>query len=271
MYSHSEGEFPKESSLLLTPKAGLLRQKSRNDRFGFTLAEVLITLGIIGVVAAMTIPALIANQREKETVVRLKKTYSTISNAYTLILEEYGDPTNWGLTKENYSEILTEYFSKYIKGVTVCSKFSSKKCFVSSNRKDLRNKTVDKITSNQGLIMEDGIVIGFGIQDQQQLTSGCVYLDYCFNIIADINGDRLPNRWGVDTFTFHVNKNKIIPRGALDTHSESTLSCAPNADSHSGWYNGSGCTAWVLYKENMDYIKCVNGSQSYCNKIYNFE
>lgn len=64
-YSHSEGEYPKESSLLLKLKAGLFRQKSRNDRFGFTLAEVLITLGIIGVVAALTLPSLVANYRKQ--------------------------------------------------------------------------------------------------------------------------------------------------------------------------------------------------------------
>ena len=62
-------------------------------RLGFTLAEVLITLGIIGVVVALTLPALIANHREKETVVRLKKAYSTLSNAYTEVLNDYGDPT----------------------------------------------------------------------------------------------------------------------------------------------------------------------------------
>lgn len=54
-----------EYSLLFTKKNGLFRQKFRNDRFGFTLAEVLITLGIIGVVAAITMPVLIANHRKK--------------------------------------------------------------------------------------------------------------------------------------------------------------------------------------------------------------
>ena len=47
------------------------------NKNAFTLAEVLITLGIIGVVAAMTMPSLIASHKEKETVSKLKKVYST--------------------------------------------------------------------------------------------------------------------------------------------------------------------------------------------------
>lgn len=45
----------------------------RNNKVAFTLAEVLITLGIIGVVAAMTLPTLIANYQKRQTVVQLKK------------------------------------------------------------------------------------------------------------------------------------------------------------------------------------------------------
>ena len=48
------------------------------SKSGFTLAEVLITLGVIGVVAAMTMPSLVAHYKEKQTVVALKKFYSIL-------------------------------------------------------------------------------------------------------------------------------------------------------------------------------------------------
>ena len=51
---------------------------------GFTLAEVLITLGIIGIVAAMTLPALVGKYQKKVTVTRLKKFYSTMQQAIQL-------------------------------------------------------------------------------------------------------------------------------------------------------------------------------------------
>ena len=74
-------------------------------RAAFTLAEVLITLGIIGVVAAMTIPTLIANYQEKQTVSRLTKAYATISNAYQMARTEYGDLYAWGFTEDSSFEI----------------------------------------------------------------------------------------------------------------------------------------------------------------------
>ena len=50
----------------------------------FTLAEVLITLGIIGVVAALTMPALIANYKKQQTIVQLKKAYTTLAQGFKL-------------------------------------------------------------------------------------------------------------------------------------------------------------------------------------------
>ena len=52
----------------------------------FTLAEILITLGIIGLVAALTLPSVIANYQKKQTVVKLKKVYTTLSQAVDMSL-----------------------------------------------------------------------------------------------------------------------------------------------------------------------------------------
>lgn len=62
---------------------------------GFTLAEVLITLGIIGVVAAMTLPALIQRNNNKVVETRLKKFYSAINQAIMLAENDYGDKKIW--------------------------------------------------------------------------------------------------------------------------------------------------------------------------------
>lgn len=47
----------------------------------FTLAEVLITLGIIGVVAAMTLPSLVGNYKKKQAVTQLQKVYTVLNQA----------------------------------------------------------------------------------------------------------------------------------------------------------------------------------------------
>ncbi len=71
---------------------------------GFTLAEVLITLGIIGIVAAMTLPAVVQDYRERETVARVKKFYSVFSQAYTLAILEHGTIDTWGLTDSSQTQ-----------------------------------------------------------------------------------------------------------------------------------------------------------------------
>ena len=241
---------------------------------------MLVTLGIIGVVAALTLPNLIANHREKETVVRLKKAYSTVSQAYTMILNDYGDPSDWSLPSlENDSwDDIAILFSKYIKNVRVCTPDENKgdKCFQSEYRKDLLNNNVDEIGSRAALISADGIVYGIGHQLPASSIKDdiCGYFsgdNYCFNIDVDINGNKGPNRWGVDTFTFQVGRDRIIPRGGLGSHS-TYEHCNPTSDTGAdGWWNGSGCSAWVLQEENLDYLKCVKGNQSFCNRKYTFD
>ncbi len=71
-------------------------------KFAFTLAEVLITLGIIGVVAAMTLPTLIQNYRKHIVETRLAKFYSTINQAIKLAEVEYGDKKVWSNVGHGY-------------------------------------------------------------------------------------------------------------------------------------------------------------------------
>ena len=63
--------------------------KIMTKRFGFTLAEVLITLGIIGVVAAMTIPTLIANTNGAKFRSQFKKSISTLNQAGLMAQAQY--------------------------------------------------------------------------------------------------------------------------------------------------------------------------------------
>jgi len=60
-------------------------------KHGFTLAEILITLGVIGVVSALTLPTLIKNYQKKETVAKLQKAISVLNQAYRLSNDEAGE------------------------------------------------------------------------------------------------------------------------------------------------------------------------------------
>lgn len=80
---------------------------------GFTLAEVLITLGIIGIVATLTIPALISNYRKNVVVERLKKFYTVMNQAVIEATVEYGDWHQWDVSEDK--PLIEYYLKNYLK------------------------------------------------------------------------------------------------------------------------------------------------------------
>ena len=85
----------KRIAFTLAENATHVAHWDNSRKIAFTLAEVLITLGIIGVVSAITIPTLMANHRKKVVETKLEKIYSVMNQAINLTNAEYGDVTNW--------------------------------------------------------------------------------------------------------------------------------------------------------------------------------
>ena len=84
------------------------------NKKGFTLAEVLITLGIIGIVAAMTMPVLIEKVNHKIVVNRLKKMYSTLSQAMLYTVAKDGDYSALGIS-DNDTQSLIDWYNYSLK------------------------------------------------------------------------------------------------------------------------------------------------------------
>lgn len=82
----------------------------------FTLAEVLITLGIIGIVAAMTLPTLIGKYQKKQTVTQLKKAYTEISQLLKMSELDNGSMEYWDYTMSG-QDFYNLYIKPYIKNV----------------------------------------------------------------------------------------------------------------------------------------------------------
>lgn len=215
----------------------------------FTLAEVLITLGIIGVVAAMTMPSLIQNYQEKATVTKLKKCYSLVSQAYVSILNDEGgsDTLQAGDDLE-----MMEKFGKYLKYQKTCGR--NKGCFPNVTYKSVTgngySKWEDDTTDRSRAILTDGTLIMFNKSAMWGGNEG----NYLYaQIYVDINGFKGPNQLGRDFFYFYINPEKIVPAGAkaLEEKNEDqkfTKNCIQQ--------NGYACAAWVIYNENMDYLHC---------------
>ena len=87
---------------------------------GFTLAEVLITLGVIGVVAALTLPTLIENHQKRVVVSRLQKFYTNINQAIKLSEVDNGSCEFWIYPEptsgvEGAKNFYNTYIKKYLK------------------------------------------------------------------------------------------------------------------------------------------------------------
>ena len=175
---------------------------------GFTLAEVLITLGVIGVVAAMTLPTITQKIDKQTTVAKLKKSMSTMHEIIRLAEKDHGEVWEWDYSDIDYDHAFNEspffkrYFEPYIKKVgnyggvgASYHKFSS-----------LDGINIDVVES--WVVLPDGTAIGAfnnsGVDGS--LPGGGAYMW----IFIDINGSNKPNILGKDIFMTELVRQKRI-------------------------------------------------------------
>ncbi len=226
----------------------------------FTLAEVLITLGIIGVVVALTIPTLISKYQEKVTITKLKKVYSILQTAYTAAEAEYGKPRYWTeTTDETVENSITAWntLTQYITNKKDCSTRNSN-CFASQYY-DLNGEKVYAEALNwqnhNKILLPDGIAIYATINWLSWPSSLNGYWPVG-QIIVDVNGPKGPNVAGKDYFRFYLTTERgVVPCGAQVYPEDNTW----GVGMHSG--DDSCFTGWVLQNENMNYTKCKDSSQ----------
>ena len=130
-------------------------------RLGFTLAEVLITLGIIGIVAAMTMPALIANYQKKVTVVKLKKEYSELNSVLKQSVADYGSTSTWAdwpVDAYNRDGLTEKWVNKYVIPYTKVLKLDAKSILPTVVGLDGISGAANAAYS---IVKEDGIIWGF--------------------------------------------------------------------------------------------------------------
>ena len=207
---------------------------------GFTLAETLITLGIIGIVAAMTIPTLITNHQKKQTATKLVKAISTLNQLIRLSENENGEFSTWEKLKDQ-EEFITRYIKPYTKVMQTCNPVQ--KCGYKAGTvwKYMNNSVGSYGGPNYGgrtpFLGIDGIVYTFGYINTDL---GEIVGDNNIIIIIDINGKDKPNQFGKDIFFFlrDENSNSVIPYGAVLSHEVIKQDCSKEGR---GFY----CSAWI--------------------------
>lgn len=208
-----------------------------SKRVAFTLAEVLITLGIIGVVAALTMPSLIENHQKKETVARLKSAYSILEQAILLSENDNGLVSEWDFAIDE-----AEFFDKYILSYMT----SVNKKAVLSPTKPYPVKTIDGNACRSGSLKVLNNGVGF------LPLKGADY----FWIYIDINGTKEPNRLGRDVFVAELYRNKKLTMAKQGSSSgenyrnylinETNYGCK-KALSSIAYYAGLNCGALIMY------------------------
>ena len=247
-----------------------------SKKTAFTLAEVLITLAIIGVVAAMTIPTLISNYQEKATVSKVKQAFSIISQAYQLAKIENGEFGTWGFkgassygqdddgqnvisadSAENM-KIFWQKLSPYLKVASSCyyddssCQFPVDKIYMLAGSE----KNIDEANYSSLSLANGMTFLGGWINDPACRNSNVI----CGDFGIDVNGlATAPNTLGRDIFYFYIYRDKIVPMGEKNF----PYNCNIEDDGQSN--NGYYCTFWVIQKGNMEYLKCndlsINGKQ----------
>lgn len=206
---------------------------------GFTLAEVLITLVIIGVIAAITVPSLITKTNNQETVSKLKKTYSTLAQATNQIILDEGPITSWVATKQQVFDL----YKKKLLNAKVCDNSSG--CLNQENIKYMNggySSNWDEEDWLYKLVLADGTQLMFAILYPNCNKTWYGTENYCAEIVVDLNGAKKPNTIGKDVFMFILTQNALVPAGcgSYQTDCNTTMT-------------GYDCTCKVLKEEAINY------------------
>ena len=206
----------------------------------FTLAETLIVMGIIGVVAALTLPNLNSSTNNKEKVVKVKKIYQNLNDAFGRAQAIYGPSEEWGVNKTSNEK--AEIFGSRITEFMKISKFCG------TNTGCFKNETIKGLYSGSGFNPETS-----NTPKYKFITAdGTSIVINSYSVYFDIDGpNKGNNQYGRDIFYFGINNNEIT-RGCP---TEGTFSALLGYLKGTAVY--AGC--WILEYDNADYLQLING------------
>lgn len=160
------------------------------NKLAFTLSEVLITLGIIGVVAAFTIPTLMNNINDMDYKIAYKKAFSDAQNAMKMIVADNNTVYRNGWISDMSNETTFSNFMDKFKTVKTCSYPNLGDCWSQS-------RTYDGWWANSHSFVD---------------SSGRMWISnmYWGYIWVDTNGLKNPNQVGKDIVFFWLCPSKNL-------------------------------------------------------------
>lgn len=227
-------------------------------KYGFTLAEVIIVIGIIGVVAAITIPILNNNITNREIVSHFKKDFSVLSST-VLMIQQDGGGSLGGAIGNTSSTILTN-LAKYIKFTKICSTNAyTEGCadWVGVNAANVKMLTGGNfgwtgLFTIPGAIMPDGSLLLVDRVDSTCTNTTYTDTGLCAQLTLDVNGSKSPNIYGRDILSLYITAKGVFPRGSCSdraTTDPTNYGCRESSLSS----NGEGCATRILREDAINY------------------
>lgn len=217
--------YLKEKFALYVAKDTTNIKRQQKATLGFTLAEILITLGIIGAIAAMTIPNLMTYLRNKKLESQFKKTYAELNIAtrtfYAQEASSVHDADVILYGNNNYIQTSTkilESFMKYYKGYSMSKGYNWKDFDDSKNitQENLSGEPITQYPCDESSVAIDmvGRLYSF---DNTSTSYEYNSPDYGPKVCVDINGIEKPNRLGYDRFVFvFTANNAVVPYTGIE-------------------------------------------------------
>ena len=266
------------------------KPNNSKDFAAFTLAEVLITLSILGVIAVLVIPNIIKKYQDIIDVARVRQAYSILSSAIEMAVAENGPIENWNWPdkttcwKDENAKFLAQQLKPYFNIKHDCSSYSNTtNCFGGYERSNntplkeyesgshyFRLKNLgNRLTNNNGISwsnglygyqLKNGISIGFAshcMNTPQGTFNGMYNRDGIYGkgtVYIDINGPKGPNKLGYDFFRLRIHRwpGSIILND--DSGNTSVDYCSVEKAKTTYTYNGGiNCVNHVIKHGNMDY------------------
>ena len=233
----------------------------------FTLAEVLVTLMIIGVIASITIPTLKKVSDEKAYVAGALKAYSELSSATKSLKRTEGPISMW--TSYSSASAANDVMAKYKKIMPSVGVPSSSYKIQTLNNEDSSLGSGTFSNSNTTITAADGAI--YNLAFINNCTAAGAASKACFRMVVDVNGTKDPNMIGVDVYAFDVMKNgdvfpaegKCPPNKASESSDDDdnkvdNPTTTPDVSKGQGESNaqdsdGWGCTARLVKEKDISW------------------
>ncbi|MDD3149537.1 MAG: prepilin-type N-terminal cleavage/methylation domain-containing protein [Candidatus Gastranaerophilales bacterium] len=187
---------------------------------GFTLAETLIVIAIIGIIASIVTPMLFGTTNQAELTAAWKKTYSDVNQALLLIKQDNGGTFSMLCASESDASLcFRNQLSSKLNYIKTCNlKSVDGNCWSESGPTDVGQ---DNLDNNYGLILNNGTFFLMQYNPSCNWTSWggeVAEIGHCGAITIDVNGSKAPNETGKDIFGISILKDRVVPYGAFDIY-----------------------------------------------------